>query len=259
MIFHQPENSRSAKNFNTTLYTDQVWELHFHKNYEIAYVLQGSLACTIGEHSDVLGPGELAMCLPYQPHSYHPGENCQYWVCVFSEEYVRFFAGQMKGKTGSTSRFACSEAVLQYIQQTLMQESEPSEYMIKSCLYALCAEYLRCVNVVDRNRDKAQHLQAIIAFIEEHYKENITLSHIADLLGYDYHYVSRYFHSVFHMTFRELLNVYRLERAVQLMDETDDKLVEIAYACGFQSLRTFNRCFFLHFGVSPSNFRKKIT
>lgn len=257
MIFHQAENSRGAKNFNATFYTDRVWESHFHKSYEIVLVVQGLLECSVGEQTVMLGAGELALCLPYQPHSYRPGKDCRYWVCVFSEEYVRFFAKQMKGKTGSECRFVCSDTVLQYIQGTLMQEAELSEYMIKSCLYALCAEYLRCVPVVESNQDKTQHLHTIISFIEEHYTENITLSNIAELLGYDYHYVSRYFHSVFHMTFRELLNVYRLERAVQLMDETDQKLVEIAYACGFQSLRTFNRCFHAHFGISPSRFRKQ--
>ena len=58
------------------------------------------------------------------------------------------------------------------------------------------------------------------------------------------------------MTFRDFLNVYRLESAVRLMDETDKKLVEIAYASGFQSLRTLNLCFRLHFGLSPSEYRK---
>lgn len=256
MIYHQIQNSLRAGNYNAFYYTNHVWGAHFHKSYEIIYVLDGAVACDIDAQTMILTAGDLALCLPYQVHAYRPEANSRYWVCVFSEDYVRFFSKQMQGKVGSSSRFCCSEAVARYLKEALMDVEAPGIYTIKSCLYALCEQYLSCVKLIEKDQNKTLTISTIVSFIEQHHAENITLSDIAGLLGYDYHYVSRYFHSVFHMTFRDFLNVYRLESAVRLMDETDKKLVEIAYASGFQSLRTFNRCFRNHFGVAPSDYRK---
>ena len=58
------------------------------------------------------------------------------------------------------------------------------------------------------------------------------------------------------MTFNELLNMYRIETAIQLLDESDKKIVDVAYESGFQSVRTFNDCFKKHLGISPSEYRK---
>ena len=256
MIFHQIHNSSSANHYNAFFYTHEEWEMHFHKNLEIIYVVKGIVNATVNQKEYVLGQGELALCLPYEIHSYHPQPDSLYWVCVFSEDHVRFFSKQMQGKTASTARFVCSEAVADYTERVLMNDPSPSIYIIKSCLYGLCAEFLRCVKVEDKDQGKSQPITDIISFVEAHHTENVTLADLAGLLGYDYHYTSRYFHSVFHMPFKDFLNIYRLETAVRLMDETERSLVEIAFESGFQSLRTFNHCFHKHFGLAPSQYRK---
>ena len=75
-------------------------------------------------------------------------------------------------------------------------------------------------------------------------------------MGYDYHYVSRYFHTVFKMSFSEFLTLYRLETAVTLMEQSDKKMVDVAMESGFQSVRSFNDCFKSHFKITPSEYRK---
>jgi AraC-like DNA-binding protein len=42
----------------------------------------------------------------------------------------------------------------------------------------------------------------------------------------------------------------------ELLQETDDPITDIAYNCGFASLKTFNRLFKLYTGVSPSDYRR---
>ena len=87
---------------------------------------------------------------------------------------------------------------------------------------------------------------------------DIKLSDIGKLLGYDYHYVSRYFHTIFKMSFSEFLTLYRLETATQLMKQSDKKMVDIALESGFQSARSFNACFKSHFKMSPTEYKKNL-
>ncbi|MCC6546254.1 methylphosphotriester-DNA--protein-cysteine methyltransferase family protein [Candidatus Sumerlaeota bacterium] len=55
---------------------------------------------------------------------------------------------------------------------------------------------------------------------------------------------------------RELLNKQRLQLARKLLKETDLRIIDVAYASGFASLRRFNDAFRRDSGLSPSSFRK---
>ncbi len=49
----------------------------------------------------------------------------------------------------------------------------------------------------------------------------------------------------------------RLSRAVELLETTDRKMIEIAAACGFRNLSNFNRLFRQHIGKKPSELRQR--
>ena len=257
MIVHQPHNSTGNYTYNAYFYKTEKWDFHFHKNFEIIYVLEGSVSCMVNNKKYKLSAGQFGLCLPYDIHSYHPAKNSLYWVCVFSEDYVRYFCQQTEGKTGNGFSFTCSPNIKTYITDTLLKNEAPSVYTLKSCLYALCEEYLNAVELIEKDKTKTRTMANITDFIKNNYKENLTLADVANFLGYEYHYVSRYFGSVFNMSFKDFLNIYRLENAVRLLEETDKNLSEIAYESGFQSVRTFNHCFISNFKMSPSQYKKQ--
>lgn len=255
MFFHQPLNSLSANNYNATFYRETNIDFHFHKNFEILYVINGSIRCIVNNKEELLIHGDFGLCLPNEIHSYIPSGNSLYWVCVFSADHVRAFSKQISNKTAASFKFGCSASVKNFINDNLISESCPPINMLKACLYALCNEYLNCVELTEKNTDKTQIMSIITDYVAEHYTDNISLSDIAKLLTRNYHYVSRYFKSIFNMPFSEFLNIYRLEHAVQLLCESDKKIVDIAYESGFQSVRTFNDCFKKHFHMSPSEYK----
>lgn len=255
MFIHQPTNSLSANNYNAVFYRETNINFHFHKSFEILYVINGSVECTVNSKKEQLFAGDFGLCLPNDIHSYTPSDNTLYWVCVFSADYVRTFSKQVSGKTSANFKFKCSESVEAFIKSNLITEVPPPINMLKSCLYAMCNEFINNVELTDKNTEKTQIMSRIVDFVAENHTENITLLDIANVLGLNYHYVSRYFNSIFNMTFNEFLNMHRLETAIQLLDESDKKLVDIAYESGFQSVRTFNDCFRKHFKISPSKYR----
>ena len=257
MILHQTSNSKSSDNFNAFFYTDQKWDSHFHKNFELVCVLSGKVNCIVNGVTHTLKSGDLGLCLSYEVHSYHPENDALYWVCVFSEEYVKTFAKLVRNKQSSSFKFNCNRQVLQYIKALLINGEKPSVLTIKSCLYAVCAEYLNNVTLIEYDSKRQQLMVEITKYVEENHTKKITLSDISEHLGYDYHYVSRCFGRIFNMSFTEFINLYRLETALNLLIETNKSITEIALESGFQSVRSFNNFFKLHYRINPSQYKKQ--
>ena len=256
MIFHQMSNSRSNFSYNTALYTDRGWEHHFHENPELIYVLEGAVRCSIGGKEHLLTEGDFGLCLPYDIHSYVPQDHTKYWVLVFSMEYIRYLEKDFSGKTGTGFSFRCPKSVEDYLYASLVQVKHPTVLTLKSCLYAICQEYLRQIPLTEKNTADLRSAAFIAQYIEDNHTERPSLSDLAEKLGYDYSYMSRYFHSTFHMSFPEFVNIYRLETARKLLEDPTVSIAQAALDSGFQSIRSFNSIFRKSMGQSPSEYRK---
>ncbi len=256
MIFHQPLNSLSHYNFNTAFYTDTVWDFHFHKNLELIYVIKGAVNCTINNVFYRLGEGDFGLCLPYDIHKYVPEHDSKYWVLVFSEDFVHSFSKLISGKKSDGFVFTPSGAVKEYVKAQLIENPNPSNFTLKSCLYGLCEEFLKNVNLTKGRSSKAEMVSSIVDYVTENHTKKITLSDIAKEFGYDYNYMSRFFKSVFNITFTDFLNIYRLQTAIELLDYTDKSITEVAYESGFQSLRSFHNFFSKMMDTSPMQYKK---
>lgn len=261
MIFHQPDNSVGNHSYNAVIYAKGTdWEMHFHQNLELIYVISGKLRCNIGGREDVLAPDDFALCLSNEIHSLHPDSDTVYWVGVFSEDFVPEFAAAVKGKVGEGSRFRCGGAdgaLLPYLRQNLLKEGTPDFYLLSSCLYAVCGMYLEQVHLTERHRNESSIMNFILDYISGNYRSCITLKNIADALGYDYFYFSRIFYSIFGMYFNDYLNTYRFNAAVGLLLKTNLPITQVALESGFQSIRTFNDVFRRKTGSSPAEYRKQ--
>ncbi len=256
MITHQVGNSLSNYNYNTYFYTDKIWDYHFHKNFELIYVLKGGLKCTINNVEHSLKSGEFGMFLPYEIHRIEPENDTYYWILIFSEEYIHYFAKRFSGKKSNGFAFRCQSHINEYLEKQLIGNESISTASLKSCLYAICDEYFKNIKLVDSDKSATDTIQYIADYIYENHTKKISLSDIADALGYDYNYMSRYFRKVFNTSFTDFVNIYRLETAIKLLEDTDKNITDIVYESGFQSVRAFNNFFKKNTGVSPSEYRK---
>ncbi len=257
MIFHQMFNSLSGYQYNIKIWENVIWNFHFHKNFELIYVMDGKLGCIVNGKSEILSEGDFALCLSNEVHSLRPESDARYLVCVFSEEFIKSVSNQFKGKTGETFKFRCNDTVEKFYINCMTNIDSPSVLLLKACLYAVCDEYLNSVKLVELDTAKTNTIINIVDFVENNFKKNITLEDLSALLGYEYHYTSRLFRKLFNMSFNEFVNLYRLENAIELLENSSQKLLNIAYESGFQSLRNFNNCFKKNFGVSPTEYKKQ--
>lgn len=256
MILHRPNRFFDGSSYKVNIQRGGYWSPHFHNSFEVFYVLEGEIECVVNNKSEIIRKGEFSMCLPNEIHSGHCIGDAEFWVCIFSKDLVHSFSKQISGKEGDRLRFTCSEALKGYLEEVFINTDMQDLLLQKACLYAICREYLQCVRLTERSGTKSETMNVIVDYIAENYTKNIKLSDLAAMLNYDYHYVSRLFRSLFNMPFSNFLNIYRLERAAELLQNDNKKLVDVAYESGFQSVRTFNDSFKAYYGISPTEYKK---
>ncbi len=93
--------------------------------------------------------------------------------------------------------------------------------------------------------------------IKEQKNEELTLSCIAQSVGYSEFYVSRKFSEIAGMQLRDYLRGRKLAFALRDIRDTDDGILDIALRYGFSSHEAFTRAFKLSYGVTPSEYRRK--
>lgn len=85
---------------------------------------------------------------------------------------------------------------------------------------------------------------------------DLTVEDVVKKLGTNTKYFSAMLHNDMHTTFCALINEYRVEKAKELLQSTDDKVEHIGLLCGFNSRQSFNRTFSRITGKVPTEFRK---
>ena len=92
MIVHQQHNSLGTHNYNAFFYDNCEWFYHFHKNYELAYVLGGEVELTLNANKYILPADSFALIFPNEFHAYHTPEHSRVWIGVFSADFVGEFS-----------------------------------------------------------------------------------------------------------------------------------------------------------------------
>lgn len=157
---------------------------------------------------------------------------------------------------------ACYKEIEQMLRQ--MKEQKNMFYLnIKAKMLELIAvayKYDLLTRQVREGREEAgtvENLKKVLQYIGEHYSSPIRLSELAELVNMNEQYFCRYFKKNIGKTITEYINVIRVEKAATALAETEDKIIDIASACGFDNTGYFIRRFKKEKGMTPSEYRKK--
>ena len=157
---------------------------------------------------------------------------------------------------------ACYKEIEQMLRQ--MKEQKNIFYLnIKAKMLELIAvayKYDLLTRQVREGREEAgtvENLKKVLQYIGEHYSSPIRLSELAELVNMNEQYFCRYFKKNIGKTITEYINVIRVEKAATALAETEDKIIDIASACGFDNIGYFIRRFKKEKGMTPSEYRKK--
>ncbi|WP_158734669.1 bifunctional transcriptional activator/DNA repair enzyme AdaA [Alteribacillus sp. YIM 98480] len=114
----------------------------------------------------------------------------------------------------------------------------------------------RCRPDTIRFNPKMEVINDTKAYIQTHYKENITMQHIARHIGISPYYLGRLFKKIALETPRCYLEKIRINKALQLLKTTNLSIVDICYEAGFQNSSSFYHAFRKHFQQTPQQYRK---
>jgi len=107
-------------------------------------------------------------------------------------------------------------------------------------------------------RSIKQIIKKAMAYIQEHYQEQLTLNDIASHVYVSPSYVSRMFSRELNKNFVEYINEVRIEKAKELLRDVRYKTYEIADRVGIQDARYFSRLFKKHTGMTPTEYRDSL-
>lgn len=100
-------------------------------------------------------------------------------------------------------------------------------------------------------------IKALMAYIHEHYQGPVSVEQLAESAHISKRACFRLFQANLHMSPLEYMRSYRLQKACQMLAETEETVTQIAYSCGLGSSSYFGKVFRERFGCSPAEYRKK--
>ena len=99
-------------------------------------------------------------------------------------------------------------------------------------------------------------VQEMVDWLEAHLLEEPTLPELSRQVGYSPTYCSMLFHRVCGVTLKSYTARRRLTLAAQALRNSQERILDIALACGFSSQEALTRAFRSAFGLTPAAFRR---
>lgn len=101
-----------------------------------------------------------------------------------------------------------------------------------------------------------KRLHAAKDYIYSNYKNSVTLEELSKVACLSRHHFLRKFKMQFRLTPHQYLTQRRLERAKELLENTNLSISEVCFSVGFEDLSSFGELFKKYYNLPPENYRK---
>jgi AraC-like DNA-binding protein len=102
-------------------------------------------------------------------------------------------------------------------------------------------------------------VEQIACLIAQRYTEPLTVAEIGKGVGLHPNYAMGLFKKAFGTTLLDYLMHHRISHAQRLLATTNEKIVEVAFSSGFNSISRFNETFRRACGCTPREYREQHT
>lgn len=256
-------------------------KLHWHEETEIVYFQKGSYLVTVNMQNYRIQAPAFLFVTAGDIHSIEASQAGVESAIVFDLKMLSFeyfddvqyqLVKPLLERTVQFPQFLFPQSTIWQPLKELyirMQEDAGSVTLdarirIKSCLYSMLALFYAnkgfCFadNIRPQESYKVANTKKILTYLQEHFAEKISIEDMAEQLGMNTEYFCRYFKKLTGKTPTGYLNELRIEKAAQLLIDTDRKIIDIALACGYENMGYFIRRFNAQKGMTPSSYRKLI-
>ncbi len=241
-------------------HTGAYSDLNFHSPLEVWMVVEGAIECWINGRRERLRSGEMVISFSYDTHGYRILKaGSVIGTLSVPLSVCGDFREEIHQKRAQDPVIRDAE-IFERVRGSLYRMGEAQNEMEKrGHLYVALGTILDHLSLTERQEKADQELSTrLLVYLQEHFREEISLKSTALSLGYHPAYLSRYFTENFRIPFSRYLTMLRLRESVLLMREGEKELSACAFGSGFNSLRTFHRVFREEFACTPKAYMKQI-
>lgn len=263
---------------------------HWHEEMELIYFREGSFQVWLNTKEYKVEAPAIMCVHPQELHSLILGRDCRESAVVFPMDILSFeyydaiqaklIGPLLDGRLRMPVLFSKEDVLFQNIRclyetieekirqinaSSVKQETEKNAayLQVKVKLLELLAYiyqnegFMQLETGMQQDEHAIENLKKVISYIGKYYDSVIRLDELAALVNMNPQYFCRYFKKNIGKTITEYINVIRIEKAATALVETEDKIIDIATACGFDNVGYFIRRFRKEKGMTPSEYRKK--
>lgn len=108
------------------------------------------------------------------------------------------------------------------------------------------------------NNHTTHYIDCAKMYMRQHFREDISLDDVASYVSLNPFYFSRYFKQHTGERYIDFLTKLRIDEAIQLLTNPENRITDIYQAIGYHSRRHFSKLFFENTGYTPSDYRKYV-
>ena len=244
-------------------------EYHWHNYFEITYIRSGSATHLLNDSMQSLKAGDLIFMRPNDVHMFYNDTNVSVMIFSFMPSFpdadiVKTVLNNAKSCVVSLNETSIRriDGYLQTMGELYDGGTDSNERYLRCLLSALCLEIHKSIryegpDIPDYTKGN-DRIREILAYIDRHYMDELTLESIAEQFGITPNYFSEFFKKYVNTTFSKYLTYVRMRRAISLMSLEKLSMEEIASEVGFRSESYFAQAFKLLTGTSPKVYQIKI-
>ncbi|MGJ8714246.1 AraC family transcriptional regulator [Maribacter stanieri] len=268
-----------ARTLNEPVF-DPHW--HFHSEYQLFLVLNGSGTRFIGDSVKPYKAGDITFTGPNLPHLWrsehaHEQEQNIAWsegvVIYFHENFLgdnllqtdeairlrQVFHKSLRGieftnKTAETLQQLMLELIQMDGFEGILHLLKILDFISQTKEYAILASpgYTNTLREAD-----TQRMFSVYAYVMKNFKRKIALAELADLTNMTPTSFSRYFKIHANKSFSEFVSEIRIGHACKLLIEQKMNVSQACYQSGFQTLSNFNKQFKAITNRTPLAYKKE--
>lgn len=262
--------AKNFKKYRTYLSTIEQEQVMVHDFLEIFYVVKGSIKISTEVENKELKAGDVYIISPNLVHRIVPGEDenillflqcdCMNFKKLDNTDNDSVIINDFDKRIEDEIINLLGNIYITSIDVEIPEKDRCDKVMIYLNKLLSIMTNIKKISIKDNNNNDIKYLIADIIknipkMISE--SEDIGLDTIADEYNISYSYLSRTFKKFTGENYTDYLLKIKMNKAVDLLINTHMKILEVATASGFSSIKTFNNTFRKMFNTSPTDFREK--
>ncbi|MFN5493359.1 MAG: AraC family transcriptional regulator [Bacteroidota bacterium] len=245
-------------------FLNRHFPLHFHHEWSLAWIETGSEWLIMHNREILLPSGSFVLIPPYAAHA-NKGNPDAFWKyrSIYMNRdafaYLHLSNG-MANENMTQLSYQISRNPLLIPSFKSLTQNEMSKPMMENEIKKLFSIFFKSIlaekKQTKNEEKKGIHLDEIIGFMNETFRDKMTLDQLSKKFAIDKFRLLRYFRSLAGLTPQEYLTALRIEHAKKLL-YGNFPLVEVSFESGFYDQSHFNHTFLKYVGMSPGNYRKR--